>query len=170
MSIEAENLFPTRMDAYAKGGLGYLIVKNTSDAPVTEGLLKANLPGYTQSAVDTRFDTIEPGKEARIPIRLVLDKGALSAQQDNQPAVLTLELSYEAEEFSLSDKRSKALVVYNKNAVSWSTPDSVAAFVTPQSSHIQSIAKEIASALPEAQASHPSLDQPRSSQRSPTRG
>ena len=155
VSIEANNLFPTRLGAYAKEGIGQLLVKNTGEETINEGILKANLPGYTQSAVDTRFEAIAPGQEQRIPIRLVLDKKALSSQQDNQPAVLTLELSYQAEDFNLTDKRSKALVIYNKNAVSWASPDSVAAFVTPQSTHIQGIAKEIASALPEEHASHP---------------
>ena len=153
--IEADNLFPTRLGAYATQGIGALIVENTGDAAITAGVLSANLPGYTKSPVDTRFDAIAPGAKATIPIRLVLDTGALIDHRENQPAVLTLSLTYEADDFTLVDTRSKALVVYNRNAVSWTKPSSIAAFVTPQSDHVQTLAREVAALLPKAQKAHP---------------
>ena len=155
VKVEADNLFPTRLGAYSEGGVGELLVKNTGDAPVSAVVLNADLPGFTKSAVDTRFDTIAPGEQARIPIRLVLDKSALSTHRENQPAVLTLTLNYEVDDFTVVEKRSKALVVYNRNAVSWNKPNSVAAFVTPQSAHVQGIARDVAAAVPKAQKAHP---------------
>lgn len=153
--VEAGNLFPTRLGIYSSKGVGDLLVKNASDQTVSSVVLNADLPGYTKSAVDTRFDAIAPGQEVRIPIRLVLDKGALSTHRENQPAVLTLTLNYEVEDFTVVETRSKPLVVYNRNAVSWNTPDSVAAFVTPQSAHVQGIARDVSAAVPKDQKTHP---------------
>jgi tetratricopeptide (TPR) repeat protein len=155
VSVEVQNLFPTRMGAYSKVGLGHLVVKNTGDEPVSEVMLNSDLLGYTRGAVDTRAEDIAPGAEARIPIRLVLTKDKLIDHRENQPAVLALTLTYVSQDYHVIEKRSQAVVVYDRNALSWGAPDSVAAFVTPQSAHVQGIARDAASAVPKAQQSHP---------------
>jgi tetratricopeptide (TPR) repeat protein len=155
VSVEVDNLFPARMGVYSRVGLGHLVVKNTGDEPVSEVVLNSDLKGYTGGAVDTRGEDIAPGAEARIPIRLVLAKRMLTEHRENQPAVLALTLNYVLGDFHVIERRSQAVVVYDRNAVSWSAPNSVAAFVTPASVHVQSIARDVASALPKALQQHP---------------
>lgn len=144
--VAVADVFPARLASYGRGPLGHLVVKNTSKAAVTDVVLQATLAGFSSGTLDDRADAIPPGQTAKIPIRIVLDPKRLETHEANQPATLSIGLSYRSEDYEFRDARSEPVVVFDKNAMDWSTPDSAAAFVTPRAGAIIALSRQISAA------------------------
>ena len=138
------NVFPARLAAYGDEPLGVVQVTNSGRAPI-EGLrVTTQIPGFMASPLDLELGTLAPGESREVPLKVVLDRGALLHHDQNQPAVLVAKFVYRSEGFEIEETRSTGLVVYDRNALSWSEPDSVAAFVNAHGQVVQQLARTLA--------------------------
>jgi tetratricopeptide (TPR) repeat protein len=149
-------------DVYPSQGLGRLrgtadentaedwaMVRNDGEEPIEEFTLSASLPGFTSSPVPSSPVSLQPGEERQVPIRLALDRDRLRTHDDNQTLALRLELEYRVGEFRVKDESRHPVTLYHRNALTWSSPDSVASFVTPTADVILDIARRAARAATE---------------------
>lgn len=153
--VEVENVFPARLAAYKERPVGKALVKNRGDEPLSGITLTVDLPGFMKASLDHDAGQLGPGEEAEIPIRVVLDPEALRKQDDNQPAVLQMRFSYDVGDMRVEESRSQALLVYDRNALTWDEAESAAAFVDARSETAKAIAKVAAEARESAKASGP---------------
>ncbi|MCB9733596.1 MAG: hypothetical protein H6745_13430 [Deltaproteobacteria bacterium] len=123
-------------------------VKNEGAAPVTAVVLRASLSGLTPNPVDQVVGDLAPGEAREVPVRLVLDGGALSRRDRTAAETLTLTVDYRVGELAGRESRSAAVMVFDRSALSWTDPDSVAAFVRPRSDAVQAVARAVAHAAP----------------------
>jgi hypothetical protein len=142
--LALDNIFPARLSAYANTPVGKLTVTNAGKKALTNVIVTTQLPGFTTGPLDTKLADLKPGETREIAIKVVLDRARLVKHDENQPAVMAVAVHYNDGEFRIEEKRSKALVVYDRNTLSWKEADSVSAFVTPRTSAVQGLAKALA--------------------------
>jgi len=142
--MTVEPLFPARLSTYADHPVGSLTLENTSRAAVRDVVVSVTLPGFAREALDIPVGTLKPRAKKVVPLKVVLDRAALVGHDANGPAVLSATARYVtgrgADALQGEVRRSKAVLVYGRNVVSWAEPDSVASFVTPKTPAVQALA------------------------------
>ncbi len=132
-SVKVDNVFPSRLAGYANRPLGEITLKNAGEEDLTGVTVRASLGGFGRAAVDQPVGVIKAGKTAKAPLKVVLDKAVLAKHEENTPAVLEIEVIYQVGDFTMRSARKQPLVVYDRNALSWSDPKSVASFASARS-------------------------------------
>jgi len=150
LALQVDDLFPAQLLAYAEQPLGKVRLRNGGDTPATDLLLRVGLPGFTRAALDLPAGSLAPGAEQEIPLKLVLDRARLARHDQNQPALLQLQLEYTVGEYRLTASRSTSLVVFDRNALSWEQVASVASFVSPSPAPLAALARSLAQQAPTA--------------------
>jgi len=154
-AVEVANVFPARLQAYAAAPLGHVRLRNGGEEAIERLRVRATLRDLSQAPVDEGVARLEPGAEVRVPIRLVLDGTRLAELEENRPSVLGLELTYSVGDYQVRQTRAHPVVAYDRNAVSWAEPDSVAAFVTARAAGVAARAQAWAATVPEALSDEP---------------
>ncbi|MBI2374812.1 MAG: hypothetical protein HYV07_12520 [Deltaproteobacteria bacterium] len=148
LSVHVENLFPSRHLAYSKRPIGTVEVSSSGPETISEVELTTSVGRFTTSPLVRRFAPPLPGEVKKLPIEVVLDRRALVGHEENEPAILNLELDYVSNGFRAHQSLNEPLVIYAKNAMSWTEPDSVGAFVTSYSAPIQELARSLGGSTP----------------------
>lgn len=141
VSVELSNIFPARLAAYQTEPIGTVEVKNIGKERLDSLVLRTSIAGFTASELDSEPVSLEAGSSLKLPVRVVLSREALVGHEDNAPAVVSMGFEYRAGEFAVSQSRSQAVVIYDRNSLTWSEPLSVAAFVTPRSPKVVEMAR-----------------------------
>ncbi len=154
LSLDVDNVYPARLNAYRDQPLGMINVVNTSSEPLQDVVVEAKLAGFA-APVESKSTQIAAKGKATLPIKVVLDPATLRDHDENQTAILTLVIRYRVGEFQVEQRRTRAVMVFDRNTVNWSTPGSVASFVTSRSSSVARLSRDIQGALPPSAASDP---------------
>lgn len=144
--IEVAPIIPTQLG----GALGHVRLVNRGKATLSEIVLRTEISGFTTAPVDMPIADLAPGAERRVPLTAVLDRARLAQHDTNESAALTLSITYRADDLTLESSRAVPAMVYDRNTVTWSSPDALAAFVTPRSDTVQTLARQVAAARPVA--------------------
>ena len=155
MGAVVEDIFPARLSSYAKYETGSLLVKNTGDKPLTKVTVSVEIPGFTKAPVVSSIASLAPGAVGELPIKVLLDQSRLRRHDTKTQEVMQLSLTYNEEEYSLSAKYSRPLLVFGRHAVDWKDALSVAAFVTPQSKGLREASGAALSAVPDQKKKDP---------------
>lgn len=154
--VELSGVYPSRVGHYHQleagkpvNPLGWVVVRNTTAQPITALTARAEIPGLSEDAPVADALTVAAGQTARVPVYVRLDLAKLAARSDNRSEVLDLRLVYQAGELTYPLERRVGVMVYERNAVSWSDDKaSVAAFVSPRSPSVRALADAVQAALP----------------------
>lgn len=160
--VELTGVYPSRVGHYHQleagkpvNPLGWVVVRNTTAQPITALTVRAEIPGLSEAAPVADALTVPAGQTARVPVYVRLDLAKLAARSDNRSEVLDLRLVYQSGELTYPLERRVGVMVYERNAVSWSDDKaSVAAFVSPRSPPVRALADAVQGALPAAER-HP---------------
>ena len=155
IEVAVPSVFPARLQAYARTPAGRLRVRNRGAEPIERLRLRTTLDGLTGEGVDASGPDLAPGRTADLPVTLVLDAARSASLEENRPGVLRIELSYAVGGFQVSQRWAHPLVVYDRNALTWSEPDSVAAFVTARAEGVRALAQSWLAALPASTREQP---------------
>lgn len=148
LAVQIEEIFPSRLQAYAQRPLGTVRVRNRGTEAATGLVLRAALRGFSTGPVDSDPIDLAPGAEASLPVRLVLDVAALRAHTQSSPSVAELDLEYGLGELRVRQRRRQPVLVYERNAMSWAQPDTLAAFVTHRAEAVAGLARGLGGSVP----------------------
>ena len=150
------NIFPSRVARYDDHPVGTLKVANRGEEAIEDLVVSARLLGFMPAPLDHRHGALAPGASAEIPVKLVLDKGALTGLDENRPAMMTVKYSYRVGDFHLEQVSSHSVMVYDRNSITWTEPGSAAGFVTPGAEPLGLFVRSATQAgLDENVAAHP---------------
>jgi hypothetical protein len=155
LAVAVEDLFPVDARRYASEAIGSVTLKNRGDAALANLRVQARLAGFTRAETEVSHAALAPGEAATVPVKLALDPEALARHEGTVPAVLELSVTYEVDEISLRERRTRALVVHDRSALSWDSPETLAAFVTARDEAVVALARAAVTAVPAEQAGRP---------------
>jgi tetratricopeptide (TPR) repeat protein len=155
--IELQDLFPAQASHYRDNASGFVTLRHPDSAvPAAKNVrLQVFIPKAMEFPSEVTLPELAAGTEKRIPVHLILDPQKFLLLDDNTPAQAEVRFEYDIADGHQSDSRTTSLMVFGKNALDWETPESVAAFVTPQEANVRSLARkalraETKTKLPEA--------------------
>lgn len=148
LELTAENVFPSRLAAYAAHPLGRLKAKNRSPRLLRNLAVSVELVGFMSSPVSSGGLELAPGATLDLPLKVVLDRARLVAHDENAPAVLQVLVEYDDGDLRVQHARELSVVVHDRNAFDWQEPQAIAAFVAPHSAEIQRLARAWTGAAP----------------------
>jgi len=146
-NIDVEDVLPARL---ATGALGAVVVENRSKELIEALIINAHVPGFSRAPVDVTVGTLAAGARKRVALKLAFNPAALTAHNESGTAVVQLRARYRAGGQAFSDRRSRAFVIFGKNAMHWSDPESIAAIVTHERPAVRRVAMQAIAGVPEA--------------------
>jgi Flp pilus assembly protein TadD len=139
----SENIFPARALHYVRHPIGTVVVKNTSAGEITNITARIFITGFTSDVSEQTIPTLKPGEEKPIAVFALLDAEKLAMLPKETTLQIRVDLRYESAGEEYSRVIIKPVLMLNKHAIAWSTPASVASFVTPESDAIISFTRPI---------------------------
>ena len=136
-AVDLTNIFPARLGRYAKEPIGTVKLKNRGEETLENLVVSTHLNGFMTSALENQAGNLETGQELEVPVKVILDAKALALLDENQPAMLTVKFTYRLGEYQVEQTTSRSVMVYDRNSITWSEPESLAAFVTPKDEAIR---------------------------------
>lgn len=146
-AVHLDTLLPAHAGKLATAPAGRVSVHNRGKATLRDLVVQARLAGFA-APVDTRLAALPPGESAEIPVRLALDTARLARHDANTSASLEVVIEYREGERSSTVRRRHPLVIYDRNAMRWSAPAALAAFVDARNPAVASRARAFAAAAP----------------------
>ena len=149
LSID-KNIFFARGPAYATRGIGEIVVQNTSKMLATHGQLFVQVDGFKATTQPVR--DIPPGGRRRFKIPFVYDRAPPTAEDERS---IDIALTYKS--LGQTDRVTHVDRVFllPPDALDWSEPASIAAFVRHDTPEVQSLSDEIRAAIPKELSSEP---------------
>ncbi len=151
-AIKIENLFPSRFGHYQSQAVGHVVLRADEAEKGTEGedprdiKVSVFIPGFMSLPSETTFDKLPGGTEVKVPVRLTLQAEKVFGVDENTPAQAKVELSFTSGKSTVKSSRVVPLIVFDRNAIDWSSPQSIASFVTFREESIKTLARKAISA------------------------
>jgi len=146
---EIPDLYPARLAHYDEFPLGEIEVTNISEEEVTEISAFAMLEGLSKSQpIAVPAERLPPTQSISVPFQLALNPSRLEAHDENATRLLSLRVEYRIGEFTYTQKRSRPVMVYSRNALDWNDHGAVAAFVTADEPRIADLVTRVRTQIP----------------------
>ncbi|NJK89260.1 MAG: transglutaminase domain-containing protein [Myxococcales bacterium] len=148
------DLFPSRVIAGVRpsaAGAGEWVEILNSGEEAIEGIeVVASIPGFTVEGPTESGPRLLSGEAARVPISLGFERDKLREHDQNLTTFMELSLRYRVGDFVVQDRLRRPVTLYHRNALTWADPNAVASFVTATSDSVQTVARRLSQAIPEA--------------------
>lgn len=140
--VALDDLFPSRLAAYAKQPVGRIALSNQGGRTATGIRIRVDIPGITSAPAVLKVADLPPGGSLEVPVTLVLDRERVQAIGENTPAQAEVALSWkDAGQAEGNDLFTVPLVVFEKNSLDWSEPQAIAAFTTHRDPSLDALAR-----------------------------
>jgi TolB-like protein len=136
--VKLADLFPSRIGYYAQEPLGTITLRNDGARAENDVRVEISLGELSSGAQTIRAPAIPAGGRVDVPLKVVLEAKALLAVTQRRPARADLAVI-------VGDRRepfTEPVVLWDRNAVDWNAPDSVASFVTPHDPSVRAFAQD----------------------------
>ncbi|MDP7040818.1 MAG: hypothetical protein QGI45_16810 [Myxococcota bacterium] len=149
--IELTNLFPAQQMHYQHKPAGKLVIKHVGYRPIQahDVRLSVFIPALMEQATQISLDDIKPGESRETAMPLVFSAKKLLQRTSTIPTQAHLHLEYRLGDMREDVQRSVALMVFGKNALDWSNPQALGAFVQPRTTSLQAVANVAYGVQPE---------------------
>lgn len=130
--IEIGNIFPSRYNYYTENPIGRIILRNNSGVSFDNVKVWINMPGFMSLPDEIRIGKIPANQSKEVLLKVALDKARLLKIDENTPAPAEIKVIYykKGQEEEIAFK--KPIVLFDRNAIDWENPASIAAFITPE--------------------------------------
>jgi tetratricopeptide (TPR) repeat protein len=155
VKIAVENIFPAKLATYTNQPIGTITLKNGGKDVLDNVVVNVDLPGFMKAPLAIPAGKIPAKGQIDVPIKVVLDRDMFVSHDENRPAVLSADVEYSLGEYRIRQAQTAAVVIYDRNALNWKTPESVATFVTSRADEILKLARSWHSSIPEQSSGHP---------------
>ncbi len=125
-SLETTAVFPSLRYQYEESPIGYASIKNTGRKPLTDLRASFIISQYMDFPKECmRIDRLEPGQSLRIPLYALFNDTILNITEATKVSGRIL-----VEHDGIEESQSTTVLVYDRNALTWSDDRKAAAFVS----------------------------------------
>jgi len=143
-SLEVASVFPSLRSRYDESPLGTIKITNTGKEAATDVRVSFLIKQYMDAAKDcASIDLIEPGKTIEVPLYALFNDSILGITEATK---VTGEVSVEYGG-DMKQTKSATVVVYDRNALTWSDDRKAAAFVSSKDPWVLDLAGNIMAAV-----------------------
>jgi len=146
--IQIDNLFPSRFEYYfgEKHGVGEVVLQAGQDDESRDVKVSVFIPKFMSLPSESMVDKVGKGSEVKVPVRLTLDADKIFKIDENTPVQAEVKVGYRTSDGMAESSRVVPLIVFDRNAIDWSAPESVSAFVTFREESVKSLARKVIAA------------------------
>lgn len=155
--FKVENIFPAQFASYATHPIGSVTIQNTGKVDVKNIKARLFMPAFMQMASEQIIPLLKAGEKKSFAVSATLDREKLLGVSENTVSQMKAEITYAIGGKEETRSLTKPVTVYNKNAVNWSKPNTIGAFITFKDEAVQNFSKSVignvkfdATALPAA--------------------
>ncbi|MEK7274015.1 MAG: tetratricopeptide repeat protein, partial [Candidatus Desantisbacteria bacterium] len=142
LTIEMEDIFPSKYKRYASKSAGRLKITNTTNQTLSRIKIKIFVPEYMNLPTEYEVHEINPGDSKEIPLKPVFNNNIFSVDEDT-PVQIEVVVEYLWRDKPQQASSVKTTTLLNKNAIDWHEENSIAAFVTPRDAVVNRFSREI---------------------------
>ncbi|MFH0775172.1 MAG: PorV/PorQ family protein [bacterium] len=141
--IKIGDIFPSKYHYYAINPAGSITIKNNTDETFQKVKVSLNIPGYMTLPAEYEIPRLPPHSKLSIPICISLDNAKIFLIDENTRVQAEIKVAYFKKGKVVVSSFNKHLVIFDKNAIDWSCPESVAAFVTPKDGVVKHFSRKV---------------------------
>ncbi|MBU1705996.1 PorV/PorQ family protein [Patescibacteria group bacterium] len=141
--IKIGDIFPSKYHYYAITPVGSITIKNNTDETFQNVKVSLNIPGYMTLPAEAAIAELRPHSKLSIPILISLDNAKTFLIDENTRVQAEIKVTYFKKGKGVVSSLNKPLVIFDKNAIDWSFPESVAAFVTPKDGVVKHFSRKV---------------------------
>ncbi len=141
--INIGNIFPSKYHYYATNPAGSITIKNNTEERFQKVKVSLNIPGYMTLPAEKEIAELPAHSKLSIPIFFSLDNARIFLIDEDTRVQAETKITYFKKGKGVVSSLNKPLVIYDKNAIDWSCPESVAAFVTPKDGVVKHFSRKV---------------------------
>ncbi|MCX6135949.1 MAG: hypothetical protein NTV54_00425, partial [Ignavibacteriales bacterium] len=141
--FKVENIFPAQFAWYAMHPIGSVTIQNTGKVDVKNIKAQLFMPAYMQMASEQIIPLLKAGEKKSFAVSATLDREKLLGVSENTVSQMKAEITYAVGGKEETRSLTKPVTVYNKNAVSWSKPNTIGAFITYKDEAVQNFSRSV---------------------------
>lgn len=141
--IRLTDIFPSKYHYYAINPVGSITIKNNTDETFQRVKVSLNIPGYMTLPSESEIPRLPPHSKLSIPICISLDNAKIFFIDENTRVSAEIKVTYFKKGKGVVSSLNKPLVIFDRNAIDWSCPQSVAAFVTPKDGVVKHFSRKV---------------------------
>ena len=131
VSLDIDNIFPSLIHFYLNNPVGKVVIRNDLEKPVSNVIAKLSLRQFIDYPKESAtIDTLLPGDEIEINLKILLNDKAFNIQED-LPLLVQVNVSYELNGEVQSVSKTSHSTLYRRTALSWDNTAKLAAFIMP---------------------------------------
>lgn len=141
--FKVENIFPAAYNYYAYNPIGQITIENSGKADIKNVKASFFIPTYMQLPSEQVIPLLKAGAKETFPVSVTLDAKQMLAVNENTVAQIKAELSYTASGEQKTRSLTKPVTVYSRTSITWSRPNSVGAFITPNDEAVKNFSRYV---------------------------
>ncbi len=124
-------VFTAAFKYYVTKPMGSITVKNNDAKPYRDLKISMSLKRYTDYPTETVIKTLDAGQELEVPVSMIFNDAVLELTE-NTPVQVEVRLLYFESNNEKIISQNAPLLLYSRNAISWTEPDRLSSFITPR--------------------------------------
>ncbi len=141
-SVNLDDVFPARLGYYSANPMGLVRIRTSKDYSLDELKVSVFVPGFMNLPWEKVLPKPAVGELIDVPVSVTLDSEKVFHVDENTPVQAEVKVSYRTKDGVGKTKRIVPLMLFDRNALNWKEPRSVAAFVTSKDESIKSFARK----------------------------
>jgi PKD repeat protein len=143
--IHWENIFPVLYKYYDAHRIGYAVLKNNEEEPVTDVKLTLMIKGYMDSPMSCPTPPeLKGGGQITVDLPALFNKSVLEiTETEGTKVAVDLSLQYKYRGEWIQETQNQQLRILNRNNMVWDDDRKVAAFVTSTDPAVQLFSKNV---------------------------
>lgn len=139
--IEFTELFSAMYKYYSDSPVGTIMIENTTGRVIDRLTAETEAKTFMDFPTESRpVRGIKPGEKVKVQLYALFNNRILSITEDT-PVAFKIKLRYTIEGKESETISSGNATVYNRNALTWDSPEKLASFITPRDSTVKMCAR-----------------------------
>ena len=159
VDLQADNIFPSNVNYYARHRVARVSVKNTAEAPIRNVKVSLFVPGYMALPSEQMVNELAAGASEEFDLSATFNAQALYALNATTSGQAKVELTYLHNNREQSRSFVKPVTIYSRNTISWSRGESVGSFITETDDAVVAFSRHVVGAVSKAESMQSNLPQ-----------
>lgn len=148
-NVTINKVFSSLYKFYNTTPIGEIRITNNSQETFPKIKVSLKVLNYMDFSTDKEVKDVKPGVTVTVPLYASFNNKILEIVEDT-PAQAAIEVNYYIEQKEEKTTLTIPFTIYNRNAITWSTPSMTAAFVTPKDEPVKDFARGLVQMYPES--------------------
>ena len=153
--MEIGNIFPSKYNYYTEHPIGKVTLKNNISDAFNNVKVRINIPKFMSLPSEIEVGEILANSSKEVLLKVALDNTRLLEINENTPTPVEIKAIYYKQGKEVEIALNKSVVFFDRNAIDWENPESVAAFVTPKDDVVKTFSRKVLGSVPIKEAELP---------------